>query len=169
MLASSGGTSPSSSRASSDLASGDQSSRQAADHCWIVRRHVVDLPEDVHRSRGIAFVQHLLAHGQQRLDLGLRNRALRLDLQLGKQLVEHLLDLSFGPIIGEIRDGLAPVDSVNRRDRLDPELRGEQLLLVDVDLGELDALVGIVRSDLVEDRRQLLARAAPFRPEIEDD
>ena len=43
------------------------------------------------------------------------------------------------------------------------------LSLVDVDLGQHDALVGIVGGDLVEHRAKLLARPAPFGPEIEDD
>src|SRR4029079_16100459 len=47
-------------------------------------------------------------------------------------------------------------------------LRGEELVLVDVDLGELHALCRVIGGDLLEHRRQLLARAAPLRPEVED-
>src|SRR5205085_56586 len=43
------------------------------------------------------------------------------------------------------------------------------LVLVDVDLGKPDAFVGVIGSDLVEDRPELLARPAPVGPEIEDD
>ena len=58
---------------------------------------------------------------------------------------------------------------IDGRDRLDAELGGDELLLVDIDLDQLDAAVGIIGGDLLEHRRQLLAGPAPFRPEIEDD
>ena len=41
-------------------------------------------------------------------------------------------------------------------------------LSIDVDLGKPDTLVGIVRRNLVEHGRQLLARPAPFGPEVEN-
>src|SRR5205085_12037072 len=62
-----------------------------------------------------------------------------------------LLQLAFGAIIGEVGDGLAAVDGVDGGDRLDAELRGEELVLVDVDLGELDAFTGVIGDDFIED------------------
>ena len=130
--------------------------------------HVADLGEDRFGARGVALGEHLLAHRDQRLDL--RGEVLRgsLDGQLAEQLVEHALQLRLGAICGEVGDGLALEESVDRRDRLDLELRGEELVGLDVDLGEDHALVGIIGGELVEDRAQLLARPAPFGPEIED-
>jgi hypothetical protein len=91
------------------------------------------------------------------------------DRELGEDLVEDPGELPFGPRRGEVGDRLALEDRIDGRDRLDPELGGEHLVLVDVDLDQLDALVGIIAGDLLEDRPELLAGAAPFRPEIEDD
>ena len=101
----------------------------------------MDLAEDLTRARSASpSASTCFAHRDQRLDLGLRGRALGLDLQLREQLVEHLLELPFGAIVGEVGDRLAAIDRIDGRDRLDAELRGEQLVLVDVDLGELHAL-----------------------------
>ena len=151
-------------RASSVSPGGDQRAGQAADHLGIVGRHLADLAEDIGGARGVALAQHLLAHRDQRLDLGLAAPRLGLDLQLREQLVERLLDLPLAAIIGEIGDRLALVDRIDRRDRLDPELRREQLFLVDVDLGEPDALVGIIGGDLVEDRRRAACTARTIPP-----
>ena len=76
---------------------------------------------------------------------------------------------AFGPRRAEVGDELALEDGIDGRDRLDPELGRDELLLVDVDLDQVHAAVGIIGGDLFEHRRQLLARPAPFRPEIEDD
>ena len=86
-----------------------------------------------------------------------------------EHLVERPLQLAFGAVIGQVGDRLALEQGIDGRDRLDPELGGDQLVLVDVDLDQLDALVGIIGGDLFEHRGELLARPAPFRPEIEDD
>jgi hypothetical protein len=129
----------------------------------------MDLAEDRDSTRRIALAQHLLAHCDQRFDLGLRSGAFRFYLELCEQLVERPRQLAFGAVAGEVGDGLAAVDRIDGRNRLNPELRREELVGIDVDLRQLDALVGIVSRDLVEDRRELLARAAPLGPEVEDD
>jgi hypothetical protein len=51
-------------------------------------------------------------------------------------------------------------------DRLDAELAGDGGMVVDVHLDQLDATAGLL-TDLFELRRQLLARPAPRRPEID--
>ena len=79
------------------------------------------------------------------------------------------LSWRFAAVIGEVGDGLAAIDRVDGRDRLDAELRSEQLVLVDVDPGELHAFAGIIRGELLEHRRQLLAQRRAVGPEIEDD
>ena len=93
----------------------------------------------------------------------------RLDRQLRKDLVERLLHLRFATRIGQVGDRLSLEQRIDGRDRLDLELRGDELFLVDIDLPEDHALVGIFRRDLFEHRRERLARAAPFGMEIEDD
>ena len=55
----------------------------------------------------VALGQHLLAHRDQRLDLGLRRCAFGLDRQLREQLVERLLELPFGAVVGQVGDRLA--------------------------------------------------------------
>ena len=74
------------------------------------------------------------------------------DRELGEELVERALELAFGARGGEVGDRLALEDRIDGRDRLDAELRRDQLLLVDVELDQLDALVGIIGGDLFEQR-----------------
>ena len=76
----------------------------------------------------------LLAHRQQRLDLLLGSCVRALDRQLPQNLVEQRLQLRFGARIGQIGDRLALKHRIDRRNRLDAELRGDELILVDVDL-----------------------------------
>src|SRR3546814_6146023 len=45
----------------------------------------------------------------------------------------------------------------------------DEAIRIDVDLRQHDALVGIVGGDLFEHGGELLARPAPFGPEIQDD
>ena len=49
----------------------DQRARPAGRYAGIVGRHLGDLVEDRQRALGVALGQHLLAHGDQRLELGL--------------------------------------------------------------------------------------------------
>ena len=146
----------------------DQRADEAADCREVVGRHVADLAEDRNRARGVALAQNLFAHRQQRLDLGLRRRlALAFDFQLREQLVERLGQLTFGSVIGQVGDRLAAMDRIHCRDRLNAELGGDQLVVVDIDLGQLDAFVGVISGDFLEHRSELLARLAPLGPEVE--
>src|SRR3546814_6812091 len=77
--------------------------------------------------------------------------------------------LAFGARIGQVRDRLALEDRIDGRDRLDLELARDEAIRIDVDLRQHDALVGIVGGDLFEHGGELLARPAPFCPEIQDD
>ena len=78
------------------------------------------------------------------------------------------LQLRFGARRGQVGDRLALEHRIDRGDRAHLELRGDELLLVDIELGQHHALVGIFGGDLLEHRGQRLARPAPFGPEIED-
>ena len=56
--------------------------------------------------------------------------------------------------------------AITAGNRLDAELAGDLRMIVDVHLDELDLAAG-VGDRLFQHRRQLLARAAPRRPEID--
>ena len=127
-------------------------------------RHLEDLLEDVGGALGIAFGQHLLAHRDQRLDLGLELLRLALDRQLGEDLVERAGQLAFGPRRGQVGDRLALEEGVDGRDRLDAELGGDELLLVDIDLDQLDAAIGIIGGDLLEHRRRAACTGRTIPP-----
>jgi hypothetical protein len=61
----------------------------------------------------------------------------------------------------------APVaEGVDGGDRLDAQLVGQRLVLVDVDLRQAH-LAAVAAHDLLQDRGQLLARPAPLGPEID--
>src|SRR3546814_6950939 len=53
--------------------------------------------------------------------------------------------------------------------RLDLKLTGDEAIRIDVDLHQRDPLVGIIRGDFFQHGAELLARPAPFGPEIEND
>ncbi len=146
---------------------GDQRPREPADDLAMVGRHLDQLLKEIGRTLAIAIGQHLLGHREQQLDFGLLRLRLALDRELGQDLVERAGQLAFGARAGEVGDRLALEDRVDRRDLLDPELGGDHFLFVDVELDQLDALVRIIGGDLLEHRRELLARPAPFGPEIE--
>ena len=62
---------------------------------------------------------------------------------------------------------LALVEQQQRGDGADAVLRGERLLLVNVDLADFHLAVVFV-GELVEQRRDHFARTAPFGPEIHE-
>ena len=63
---------------------------------------------------------------------------------------------------------LALPEGIDRRDRLDAQLRGDGLVFVHVDLGHADLALGGGHGGLKRGAKRL-ARAAPGRPEIHDD
>src|SRR6185503_1656901 len=65
-------------------------------------------------------------------------------------------------------DDLAALEDENRRDAADAELRGGVRVLVDVELADGDLAIVIGRQR-VDGRRETPARAAPLRPEIDQD
>src|SRR3954471_23590453 len=60
---------------------------------------------------------------------------------------------------------IAVLEEHQRRDAADAELRRHHLVLVDVDLGDLQASA-VLAGHLVQDRRDGLARSAPFGPVV---
>ena len=77
-------------------------------------------------------------------------------------------DLALRNRADEAVDRLALLEGDDRRDRLDAELLGDLRMIVDVHLDEADLALGR-RDRFFNDRRELLARTAPRRPEIDDD
>ena len=85
----------------------------------------------------------------------------------GEQLIEQGLELRFGAGARQVGDGLSLEHGIDRGDRLHPELRGDEAFLIDIDLGQDDAPVGIIGRNFLQHGGECLARLAPFRPEID--
>ena len=81
---------------------------------------------------------------------------------------DEIVDLALGQRAGEAVDGFALGERVNRRDRLDAEGLGELRVFVDVDLDQ-PHLAARTLHRLFQRWAELLARAAPRRPEVDDD
>ena len=84
-----------------------------------------------------------------------------------QQLGEDLAHLLFRHGTGEQRHRLTGHERDDHRDRLRAEAGGQLRVGVDVDLGEQHA-AGELQHDLLQHGAQLLAGAAPFRPEVDD-
>src|SRR5258708_6993164 len=77
-------------------------------------------------------------------------------------------DLTFGYGAHETVYGLTVPEGVDGRNRLNSQLAGDLLILVDVDFDEAHGTLGLVHR-LLQGGPQLLTGAAPGRPEIDDD
>src|SRR5690606_40529448 len=97
--------------------------------------------------------------------LGLGEQTLRFRRQ---QPLEEDPDLTFRLRPDELRDGTSLAERDDVRDRADIEHGGDVAVLVRVDLDELDP-AGVIGRDLLDDRTERTARAAPRRPEVDDD
>ena len=80
--------------------------------------------------------------------------------------LDESLDLALGQRAHEGVHHLALMEGDHRRDRLNPQLLGDLGIGVDIHLGE-PHLAAPRRHDLLDDRRELAAGAAPGRPEID--
>ena len=87
--------------------------------------------------------------------------------RLRQMFIQHLADLRFGDHADEVVDDRAVLEKHHGGEAANADLLRQLLLLVRVHLRELDA-PGVLRSQAVEDRHQLLAGAAPGRPEIHE-
>jgi len=121
-----------------------------------------DLAVDLGRGVELAGVDRGLGVLQRLLD-----RRLAASAALGREIVDELLELALGLAADEAVDRLAVREAVDGGDRLDAELGGELLVLVDVDLDQLDLAAGLL-DRLLQRRGELLARPAPRRPEVDD-
>ena len=83
-------------------------------------------------------------------------------------LVEEVAHLGLGERPGEAGDHLPLPHDQDRRDALHLRGRRQLRVRVDVDLGQHPG-TGVRCGEALEDRRQLLARAAPLGPEVDDD
>jgi hypothetical protein len=90
----------------------------------------------------------------------------RLAGHAGRQFADEGGDLAFGHYAHEAVGRLAVDEGDHGRNGLDSHLARDRRMLVDVHLDELDLAVGGA-DDLFEDRRELTARAAPWRPEVD--
>src|SRR5699024_7417483 len=80
--------------------------------------------------------------------------------------VDELLQRGTGQRAGLVEHQDAVAEGHQRGDRLDPGHRGELLLGLGVHLAERD--VGVLPGGLLVDGRELLARTAPVRPEVDE-
>ena len=121
-----------------------------------------DLRIDARGAGVVARLQGLLRHRHRFLD---RRGAAAL---AAADPLDELLDLALRLRADKAVDRPAVLEGVNRRDRLDAHLLRDLRVFVDVELDHAHRAVGGAYR-LFEDRAELLARAAPRRPEIDDD
>ena len=86
----------------------------------------------------------------------------------GNEAVEELIDLRRRDGAGELGGDLAVAKGLHGRDPRTPNVAASVWLRVDVDLGELDGALALGDRAL-ERGRERPARAAPLRPEVDDD
>ncbi len=133
---------------------------QAGDGARVLRVLGQDLLIDGRRGGGVALVEHLLGLGQRVVDAPLHRTA--------DQALDEGLDLAVRQRAGEPVHRPAALEGVDGGHRLDAQLRRQFLVLVDVDLDHAHRALGGV-DGLFQRRAELFARAAPRRPEIDDD
>ncbi len=86
----------------------------------------------------------------------------------GEDGVDELADLRLGHRPHELPDRFAVAKGDHGGDALHPELLGELLVGVDVDLHQLER-AAVLAGDLLERRAQDPAGSAPGGPEVDDD
>ena len=155
----SSGARPSTSSAPAGVARLEQQVGKPGDGVDLVGRLLQHRVVDVGGGLQVARVARLLGRGKRLGDL-------RLAAILADELLDELADLAFRHGAHEAVDRLAVLEGDDRRNRLDAELAGDRRMLVDVHLDQLDPAAGR-GDDLFQRRLQLLAGAAPRRPEID--
>ena len=132
-----------------------------------LHQHAVAVPLIRKRGYGLSSGLAHRSHAEGKLGPGQHGRGLR---AVGDAvLLEHLLDDFLQGWAGKgadlLLDHLALVEEQERGDAHDIELGCKLGLLVHVYLGHFQ-LVLVLRREILEDRSNHLAGAAPFRPEI---
>ena len=97
-----------------------------------------------------------------------RGRALGAGSDRGEHALDVLGDHRLGPRADDGLHQLAARVEVQRRDRHDAVVARDLRVLVGVDLDDLDA-ARVLRRELLEHGGDHAARAAPGRPEVDDD
>src|SRR5581483_4314309 len=87
---------------------------------------------------------------------------------LAQMRLDRLHQLRFRHVADQPLDRLAVLEHDERGDAHHAELLGDLRVLIDVDLRDLQ-LALLLAGDLLDDRRDHAARAAPGRPEIDED
>ena len=142
-----------------EIAGTDEATHQSRDRRRLARHLAQNLAVDVRRGGEIAGIQRVL---------GLLQRLLqRRGAHGSDQPLHEALDLAFRLGAHEAVHRLPLVEGEHGRNRLDAELLRDLRVLVDVDLDQRHLAAGVSHR-LLQNRRELLAGAAPGRPEIDD-
>jgi len=120
---------------------------------------VEDLPEQRGRGADIARLERGLGGLERLIDRRWAGG------RASEQPIHERLDLTLGQGAHESVHRPAVLEGVHGRNRLDSHLLGELGIGVDVDLDQAHGTPGR-RHRLLEQRTELLARAAPWRPEV---
>src|SRR5690606_21199683 len=116
-------------------------------------------------GHGLAQARDLGVRIQRR---GLGRRFLDRLARLDAVVLQELAPLALGQRALEAVEDLPVLDQEHGRDRTDLEGAGDLRLLLGIDLGQQEGAV-VFAGELLEDRPEGLARAAPFGPEIDQD
>ena len=127
---------------------------EGVERCLLERVH-----RRVRRTCGVVRA----AHGAVRAHRSRRQLVGELD-----DLLDETAQLGLGDRPGEAGDELALPDHEDDGDRLHLERLGEARVGVDVDLDE-EPRARVLDGELLQERRELLARPAPLGPEVDDD
>src|SRR6266851_4453417 len=141
------------------LALADGAAREASGGVDILRLLLQDLAVDIGGAAGIAGGEGLLRHLERLLD--------RRGAGGAAEALDELLDLALRQGADEAVDRPPVLEGIDGGDRLDAHLLRDLRALVDIDLDHAHGALGLAHR-LLEQRPQLLARAAPRRPEIDD-
>lgn len=87
---------------------------------------------------------------------------------LSDEVGQFLFECWFGPSTYDRLGDFPILEDIERRDRGDPICRGGLHIVVRVDLYDLE-LVRLLLADLIDDRANHAARAAPWCPKVDED
>jgi hypothetical protein len=85
----------------------------------------------------------------------------------GRDAIEFAFEIALAAEANDLIGNLSAAEYQKRGDGTDAILGGQSLVLIDIDFADLDPPV-VFRGEFIEDRRDHLTGAAPFRPEIDE-